>query len=181
MYAAVDYDYRCIANLVFRCNEVDSEDYLKASALNSCGDKVTDPMTVTGNSKCQPMKIAVLPDKSTTTANAVAAASLLTFANEYAARQYQLRNGSSNIGGAYRDLDLPLKSYNTFKYFASESAFDEYIGSDTYSLDGGYIYSAAIIITSAAPNWAYTIRINQTYYFMGYSGYVDSPSTDRTQ
>ena len=179
MYVAVDYDYRCIANLVFRCNEADSEDYTKAWSLNSCGDKTTDPITVTGNSKCQPMKIAVLPDKSTNAANAVAAAALETFANTYAARQYQLQNGSYNMVASRRALELPLKSYSTFKYFASESAFDDYIGSDSYSLDGGDIYSAAIIITSAAPDWAYTIRINQTSYYGGRSSYVDSPPTDK--
>ena len=67
---------------------------------------------------------------------------------------------------------------NTFQYFASEQAFLDYIGGDTYTYQGN-VFSSAVIFNSGAPAWDYTIRMNKTYtnFGTGNTYYGDAPST----
>ena len=74
-------------------------------------------------------------------------------------------------------------NYSTFVYFDSEQAFlDEISGPDSlYSFDPAVkIYSSAVIFDAGYPSWHYTIRMNKTYYNLGFHYHPDTfgPNVD---
>jgi hypothetical protein len=104
---------------------------------------------------CVPRKIAVAPATAGNAAAEAAAHSYIAFMQQVSAS---------------------VKRADTFKYFPSEAAFVDTLRGDSYAIDATQdIYSSALIFTSGAPAWDYTVRLNRTYVLYGKS--LDAPDT----
>lgn len=98
---------------------------------------------------CQRRYIAVAPDLNSNTPANTAAEEFVIWGNKLL----------SNISG---------NATVAFKYFKSQSSFENAVESSAYSLDPNVpIYSSAVIFTSGYPDWEYTVRLNRTFYFAG--------------
>ena len=104
---------------------------------------------------CQTRKVAIAPADPANVGAVAAARNFITYANAV----------SSSASKA-----------NTFTYFASEQDFLTAINQTSYSQAVGDIYSTAVIIQTAYPNWEYTLRFNRTFALNGVAG-VGSPNT----
>ena len=104
---------------------------------------------------CQSRKVAIAPADPTNTAAVAAATNFITYANAV----------SSSASKA-----------NTFTLFTSEQSFLTAINESSYSQGAGDVYSSALIIKTAYPNWEYTVRFNRTFALNGATG-VGSPNT----
>lgn len=132
------------SNLVWRCGKKIG---VNTTTYYQNGNPVTKDVFDPSISDCQPMKIAFAPHDLTDLQASKAASDIVAFGNQF----------------------IPYAStYNTFVKFDSADAFNRTILSSTYSVDPAEpIYSAAVIINSAAPNWDYTVRFNKTIYQFG--------------
>ncbi len=107
----------------------------------NCFRDFSSAFAALNQSNCQLRKIGVAPGSSTDTATATAAKDFVSWANN----------------------NTVFRSYDTFVYFSSESAFTDYITGSGYGIDPSLpIYSSAVILSGAYPSWAYSIRMNQT-------------------
>lgn len=73
-------------------------------------------------------------------------------------------------------LNLFVKILPSLDFFSSEDEFIRTISRQGYAY-GGTIYSSAVIFSSGSPGWAYSVRLNRTYTFVG--GNYAVPDTSR--
>eukprot|EP01041_Mallomonas_annulata_P008266 gene8266-17008_t len=93
--------------------------------------------------KCQPKRIAIAPAYINSTSTKYAK-ELTKWVTE--------------------NINIPNLNGSIFIFFESESKFEDYISTQSYSQDPKLpIYSSAIIMNEGYPSWDYTIRLNKTY------------------
>ena len=93
---------------------------------------------------CKLRKIAIVPLNSNDKVLVSTAQDMVTWLNNYSS-------------GA--------KNYSTFVYMPSQEVFISNITAKDYSLStsNSTLFSLAVVLNKAYPNWDYTLRLNQTY------------------
>ena len=123
-------------NIVWNCGQ----------SFNSseCSTSFTTAYSANIARKCQPRYIAVAPaDGSIHSSNA---------------------NSSAFEFVKWMNNNTIFRSYKTFVYFPSETAFTNYMSKPGYAIDPTInVYSSAVIFSSGSPHWSYSLRMNQSF------------------
>ena len=126
-------------NLVWSCMDDDNECYTEAYP--------NDP-TIYEDNNCMPLQIAIAPSNPDDAGSVQAVADFMTW-------QDQMYPSTADSPGP--------SNYSTFVAFDSEQDFLDYLDQPLYSLVNSlHVFSSAIIIEEAAPNWIYSLRLNMT-------------------
>ncbi len=158
---------KCANNVFWSCPVYPD----KSGTPGACTQNGDDPMTLTGNSLCRRLAIAVAPYDSNDLSAVTAAQDYMDFMNNYL-----FSDATQLIYGQYYNTTL---DYTWVDYFDSSAEFDAHISSKEYSQDPAVkIYNSAIIFTSGYPNYKYTVRVNQTVTPYGYENYSPTTSGD---